>query len=582
VRGVLIHLFTVVEARENDGQGGGGPGIPIDSRQQEPTVRDQSCARPKRPILVRITSIVIRAAFSGVIAVVAAQASAAGFTAVQPMQQIRDTAKAALLPSGNVLVVGGAAGVAGTPLASAEIYNPLSGTWSPAAPLAAARYDHTITRLPNGKLLVAGGSNGAHNLATAELFDPATGTWSATGLMSDARSLHSATLLSSGKVLVAGGLGEFATLNTAELYDPATNNWTPAPLMSSPRSNHAAAALQSGKALIVGGFNDNLRAGVATAETYDPATNTWSPAGTLINQRQGASATTLSDGRVLVAAGFSDVVFQDLPSAELYDPATNSFSATGSMSVGRQLHTATLLASGKVLVTGGVNHQTHVALTSAQLYDPLLGTWSSPGDMTVARGAHVAVRLSNGNVLVAGGGVFNLGGGIIDSLKSAELYEPPPAVIEYYNTPLDNFFITADPVEQTAIAGGSAGPGWSVTGEFKPGGTSQVCRFYGSITPGPNSHFYTIDPAECQSLKDIAAVTPATEQRWNFESLDFQSTIPTAQQCPAGTVPVYRAYNEGFSRHIDSNHRITTSLAAYNAQLAKGWRGEGVVMCAPE
>jgi hypothetical protein len=184
-------------------------------------------------------------------------------------------------------------------------------------------------------------------------------------------------------------------------------------------------------------------------------------------------------------------------------------------------------------------------------------------------------------VLVAGGGVFNLGGGIINSLNSTELYEPPPAVVEYYNAGLDNFFITAELPEQTAIASGSAGPGWAVTGEFKPGGASQVCRFYGSISPGPNSHFYTIDPAECQSLKDIAAVTPDTQKRWNFESLDFASTIPTAGQCPAGTVPVYRAYNEGFARGIDSNHRITTSLAAYQAQIAKGWRGEGVVMCAP-
>src|SRR5262249_15355856 len=161
---------------------------------------------------------------------------------------------------------------------------------------------------------------------------------------------------------------------------------------------------------------------------------------------------------------------------------------------------------GKVLIAGGFTHnQTHSALTGAEVYDPLNATWRSAGDMSVKRAAHAAVRLSNGNMLVIGGGVFNLGGGIIDSLNTVEQYEPPPAVVEYYNTPLDNYFITADPTEQTAIAGGSAGPGWSVTGEFKPGGPSQVCRFYGSITPGPNSHFYTIDPDECQALKDLQA-----------------------------------------------------------------------------
>jgi len=156
------------------------------------------------------------------------------------------------------------------------------------------------------------------------------------------------------------------------------------------------------------------------------------------------------------------------------------------------------------------------------------------------------------------------------------------AVVESTTRVLDNYFITADPTEQLAVYNGAAGPGWSITGDFfHSGGASLVCRFYGSLSPGPNSHFYTIDPAECQSLKDIQATTPATEKRWNFESNDFASTIPVAGQCAAGRVAVYRAYNNGFTRGIDSNHRITSNIAAYQAQIAKGWKGEGVVMCAP-
>src|SRR5262249_41064148 len=119
------------------------------------------------------------------------------------------------------------------------------------------------------------------------------------------------------------------------------------------------------------------------------------------------------------------------------------------------------------------------------------------------------------------------------------------SVVEFYNTILDNFFITADPNEQTAVANGAAGPGWSATGNFfRAGGLSLVCRFYGSISPGPNSHFYTIDPAECQALKDLQASTPASQKRWNFESNDFASAAPAGGACPAGLVPVYRAYNE--------------------------------------
>lgn len=115
---------------------------------------------------------------------------------------------------------------------------------------------------------------------------------------------------------------------------------------------------------------------------------------------------------------------------------------------------------------------------------------------------------------------------------------------------------------------------------FNAGGPSQVCRFYGSQSPGPNSHFYAIDPAECQTLKNLQASTPSTQKRWNFESNDFSVAVATGGQCANGSVPVYRAYNNGFARGTDSNHRITSNQQAYMAQVANGWSGEGVVMCA--
>lgn len=155
-------------------------------------------------------------------------------------------------------------------------------------------------------------------------------------------------------------------------------------------------------------------------------------------------------------------------------------------------------------------------------------------------------------------------------------------VTEFYNTMLDNYFITANANEAAAIDNGSAGPGWRRTGNtFKSGGGTSVCRFYGSLSPGPNSHFYTADAAECASLKQIQATTPATDKRWNFESLDFQTTASANQVCPPGTAFVYRAYNNGFARGVDSNHRITSSQTAIQEVVAKGWKDEGVVMCAP-
>src|SRR3546814_20297248 len=60
-------------------------------------------------------------------------------------------------------------------------------------------------------------------------------------------------------------------------------------------------------------------------------------------------------------------------------------------------------------------------------------------------------------------------------------------------------------------------------------------------------------------LKDIQAQTPPTQKRWNFESNDFASTPPVNNQCPVGTIAVYRAYNAAFSRGKDSTHRITSN-----------------------
>ncbi len=60
-----------------------------------------------------------------------------------------------------------------------------------------------------------------------------------------------------------------------------------------------------------------------------------------------------------------------------------------------------------------------------------------------------------------------------------------------------------------------------------------------------------------------------------------RETVDAVGQCAGDLVPVYRAYNNGNIRGIDSNHRITSNLASYQAQIAKGWKGEGVVMCAP-
>src|SRR5208282_1337320 len=94
--------------------------------------------------------------------------------------------------NGMVLVAGGQG--SGGALASAELYNPMAGTFTPTGSLNTARTYHTATLLNTGMLLIAGGFNGS-DLASAELYNPASGTFTPTLSLNAARYRHTATLL---------------------------------------------------------------------------------------------------------------------------------------------------------------------------------------------------------------------------------------------------------------------------------------------------------------------------------------------------------------------------------------------------
>jgi len=169
-------------------------------------------------------------------------------------------------------------------------------------------------------------------------------------------------------------------------------------------------------------------------------------------------------------------------------------------------------------------------------------------------------------------------------------------VVEFYNATLDHFFISADPAEIAVLDGGALGgawkrtgntfPAWDITGA--PAGTVPVCRFFGTdkyrangTRIGPNSHFYTADPAECAFVK-TAYQSVASDGRsypaWTFEANAFAVRLPANGACPAGTQPLYRTYNNG--ARGDPNHRY--SLQAGVLQAMAGWVFEGLVMCVPQ
>jgi N-acetylneuraminic acid mutarotase len=336
----------------------------------------------------------------------------------------RSSHTATLLPNGKVLVVGGTvqSGFFPTTLGTAELFDPVAGTWTPTGSLNVPRSGHTATLLANGKVLVAGGSIydintfTSTNMPSAEIYDPASGVWSQVNSMSSPRSGHTSTLLRNGKVLVAGGYSS-NSLDSAELFDPTTGAWSAAGTIPGPRGSHSAVLLPNGKVLVAGGaYGDSI----ATAALYDPVANSWSAANPMAYKRQSFTMNLLPNGKVMVSGGWFQLTVYT--NSEIFDPATGQWTATASMNVKRYGATSTVLANGRVLVVAGADESGFDTVTvgSTEVYDSTANSFSSTAPMLSPRNGHSATLLATGKVLIAGGYV-NAGN---NPTNGAELFDP--------------------------------------------------------------------------------------------------------------------------------------------------------------
>ncbi len=301
-----------------------------------------------------------------------------------------------------LLAVGGV--VAGASLVPSPAPQGCGEVFCPGGSLNEARSWQTATRLLDGRVLVLGGAGSPldipdNNLATAEVWDPKTGTASPTGPLHDVRAWHTATLLKDGRVLVVGSEdnSDGSTLASAEVWDPKTGTFAFTGSLAVARGLHTATLLNDGRVLIVGGITDG-HPFVPTAEIWDPTTGTFAPAGTVIEARAEHTANLLLDGTVLIVGGEGQGR-QSLSSAELWDPASMTFSPAGSLLEARAAPTATLLMDGSVLVVGGGCDPIGPYLASAELWDPGTRTFSPAGELAEARGCFSATGLADGRVL---------------------------------------------------------------------------------------------------------------------------------------------------------------------------------------
>ena len=359
------------------------------------------------------------------------------------MHTARSDATATLLKNGKVLIAGGG-NLADMDkqdvYASAELYDPKSGTFTPTGSMTAARSDATATLLQNGKVLIAGGwgcsdprhctkvadGAGGDNLASAELYDPDTGKFSRTGSMAAPRDNATATLLPDGRVFIDGFTPR------AEVYSPDSGKFTAVGQNAVVASGYnTSTRLQAGNVLVTRAFAGNslLSSSDTEAELYDetsrkftsvslalpPGTPSAKVHGYTVPRTAPTAVTLLPDGRVLLYEGGY---------LETYNSTSGVCADAGFITPGAQWFSAnaTLLADGRVLFEGGsLEDPVSYALENthaAALYDPTGGPIRR-GSTQVARAGETATLLPNGSVLLAGG--EDADG---NPFASAELFRP--------------------------------------------------------------------------------------------------------------------------------------------------------------
>ena len=274
----------------------------------------------------------------------------------------------------------------------------------------------------NGKIYAIGGEVdkfGDTSIATVEMYDPKTDTWTQKADMPTSR--RTSTSVVDGKIYAIGGakihkrrIGpgvgrDIIELPTVEMYDPATDTWTQKADMPTPRGT--STCVVDGKIYAIGGtaFNNVKKKKpwrLDTVEVYDPVTDTWTKSKKMNHVRSGA-AISVVDGKIYVMGGTGWPQLPNHPgpylsSVEVFNPKTNQWRAIREMSEPKAGHSASAI-DGKIYVIGGGfrGNGLYIYLSTIEIYDPETDIWTREPDMPMSKLGHTA-EVINGEIYIFG------------------------------------------------------------------------------------------------------------------------------------------------------------------------------------
>lgn len=280
---------------------------------------------------------------------------------------------------------------------------------------------HTATVLDDGRVVLVGGVdvNTGQALGLIEIFDPQTQAFSvSSATLGTPRSAHTATLLPDGRVLVLGGTDtNEVILGTAELYDPLTDSVSPAASMSSPRVTHTATLAGDGRVFVAGGIFlidpadqfSALNNTLASTEVYDPLTDAWVAGPSFPTKLTGHAAATLGNGQVFVCGGIEVTSLFGFPlptftaASRRWNPATNAFSGSPAIPGPRAFHSMISADDGSVLLVGGALQELTSYTILGDCHRFVSATWSSAGNLVEPRAYPNLAFADSGELCVVSG-----------------------------------------------------------------------------------------------------------------------------------------------------------------------------------